>query len=293
MSGIFLSALSLILNSIFCQTLLSKLQHFTYEYLRHFSFIFSDNMVNHCCKFVPRIYCWILLSSTGLSRESDITQLAAYDGEEMFNEYVKPHQTISSKASEITGLTFCFQRNQMYHHGKPVDSKDLRSALLLFIDYLSQRNLPLLVGHNIAAFDNHVLQTKLHETNLLSEFKCIVKGCVDTLKLAKAQFSKQDVGNYKQQTLVSYLLGKTYDAHDAGEDVRSLHELLSSKLEYSSKDVFPFDLQRILQSHAPMIRESALSKALANRLSNCGLSYKHLQLAYKRDPVNGIRVVLS
>ena len=83
---------------------------------------------------------------------------------------------VSSSALDVTELTFSFQRNQMYHHGKPVDSKDLRSALLLFIDYLSQRNLPLLVGHNIAAFDNHVLQTKLHETNLLSEFKYIVKG---------------------------------------------------------------------------------------------------------------------
>ncbi|CAC5356263.1 unnamed protein product [Mytilus coruscus] len=48
------------------------------------------------------------LETTGLSRKSDITQLAAFDGTTVFNEYVSPREVISPKVSELTGLTFDF-----------------------------------------------------------------------------------------------------------------------------------------------------------------------------------------
>ena len=57
---------------------------------------------------------------------SHITQLAAFDGDETFNQYIVPGARISEKASTITGITFGFCDNQMYHHGNPVESKDIK-----------------------------------------------------------------------------------------------------------------------------------------------------------------------
>ncbi|XP_076071539.1 uncharacterized protein LOC143042917 [Mytilus galloprovincialis] len=59
------------------------------------------------------------LETTGISRKPDITQLAAFDGTTVFNKYISPREVISPKSSEITGLTFGFSCDQMYHHGKP------------------------------------------------------------------------------------------------------------------------------------------------------------------------------
>ncbi|CAC5383202.1 unnamed protein product [Mytilus coruscus] len=68
------------------------------------------------------------LGTTGLSRTSDITQISAYDGKNMLNLYVSPRQPISSKASDVTGITFSFERNQMYYHSVPVESVCIRKA---------------------------------------------------------------------------------------------------------------------------------------------------------------------
>ncbi|XP_021350881.1 uncharacterized protein LOC110448777 [Mizuhopecten yessoensis] len=232
------------------------------------------------------------LETTGLSRNSDITQLAAYDGSDIFNQYIMPCQKVSATASSITGLTYDFHSNQMYHHGKPVISKDVRVVLLDFIEYLSKKKKPILFGHNIAAYDVPVLLKKLQESHLLSEFLQHITGCIDTLKLARRKFSKSEVGNYKQQNLVSKLLGKEYDAHDASADVTSLHELLG-QLNYSEKDIFAFNVTALTDTFTPLMRASLITKPTARRLAQCGLCLRHLQLAFKRDTENGLRYVLS
>lgn len=45
---------------------------------------------------------------TGLLQSSDITQLSANHGKDSFNVYIDPHQPISQKATNITGLSYCF-----------------------------------------------------------------------------------------------------------------------------------------------------------------------------------------
>ena len=47
-------------------------------------------------------------SFLGLSRNADITQLAAYDGKNSFNQYVSPNQYISTSAAKITGISYSF-----------------------------------------------------------------------------------------------------------------------------------------------------------------------------------------
>ncbi|XP_063442586.1 uncharacterized protein LOC134722883 [Mytilus trossulus] len=98
------------------------------------------------------------LETTGLSRKSDLTQLAAFDGTTVFNEYVSPREVISPKSSEITGLTFDFSCDQMYHHGKPVKSRDKKdvfpfsSALLIdsYIPLIRASHITKLTGRRLA-----------------------------------------------------------------------------------------------------------------------------------------------
>ncbi|CAC5355730.1 unnamed protein product [Mytilus coruscus] len=222
--------------------------------------------------------------------KSDITQLAAFDGTTVFNEYVSPREVISPKVSELTGLTFDFSCDQMYHHGKPVESRDIQIVLLEFIDFISKKKKPILFGHNIAAFDIPILMNKLRQQSLLSEFMLHIYGCIDTIKLARRKFKTKDIGNHKQQTLVTKLLGIEYDAHNACADVTSLFQL--EHFEYSEKDVFPFNAALLTDSYIPLIRASHITKLTARRLAHSGLCLKHLQLAFNRDSENGLKSIL-
>lgn len=74
------------------------------------------------------------LETTGLSRNSDIIQLAAFDGKEELNIYISPSQEITKKASEITGLKYDFESGCMFSGGQGVECIDIRLALLKLID---------------------------------------------------------------------------------------------------------------------------------------------------------------
>ena len=65
---------------------------------------------------------------------------------------------------------------------------------------------PLLVGHNIIGFDIPVLYNRLREFQLCQAFMAHVKGCTNTLKIVRRTFTKAEVGNHKQETLVKKLL---------------------------------------------------------------------------------------
>lgn len=235
------------------------------------------------------------LETTGLSRTSDITQISAYDGTNMLNLYVSPRQSISSKASDVTGITFSFERNQMYCHGVPVESVCIRTALLQLIEMIQKKSRPVLVGHNIHSYDVPVLRNLLREFNLLSSFDNLIYGCIDTLKIAKREIPKADVQNYKQQTLVQKFLEIVYDAHNSEEDVRSLYKLFHLKLKQtcSGKDLFPFNYLSIVEGFSGVIVKKVISKDTARKLSCTGLSLHHLELAYKRNNDDGVKSIMQ
>jgi hypothetical protein len=52
-------------------------------------------------------------------------------------------------------------------------------------------------------------------------------------------FKKEDVGNYKQQNLAKKLIGKSYEAHDALEDVKSLHEFFCEQTSVHMQGYLP------------------------------------------------------
>lgn len=233
------------------------------------------------------------LETTGLSRSSDIIQLAAFDGKEELNVYISPCQQISKKASEITGLKYDFDSGCMFSSGSQVECVDIRLGLLKLIEYLSKREKTVLVGHNVLSFDIPILYRKLQEHNLLSEFLRHVTDCLDTLKLARKLFSKELVGNYKQQTLVQVLLGKSYQAHDALADVKNLFELFISKFTYKEMDAFPFNFHVLQKSFLPVVERKLISSASSRKLAYSGLGLDYLCLAYDRDSHVGVKSVLS
>ena len=234
------------------------------------------------------------IETTGLSRNSDIVQIAATDGVKTFNCFIAPRQPICAAASAITGLTFSEGNNQLYKNGKRVDCTAIHKGLLDFMAFLKSFRKPVLVGHNIISFDIPVLYNRLQEFQLCQAFMALVKGCIDTLKIARRTFTKAEVGNHKQETLVKKLLKKSYNAHDAQEDVNLLFELFTKKLDnYGAEDLYAFNYHAVLNSYKEMTSKKVLSVRSSQILAQAGIGLNHLRLAHKRDEKNGIRIILK
>ena len=77
--------------------------------------------------------------------------------------------------------------------------------------------------------------------------------------------------------------------NDACAIVSSLF-LLLDHLEYSEKDIFPFNATLLADSYNPLTRSVIISKPMARKLANCGLCLKHFKLAFDES---GLKSVLS
>ncbi|VDI70956.1 Hypothetical predicted protein [Mytilus galloprovincialis] len=190
--------------------------------------------------YSPFTYVVFDTETTDRGRNSGILQIAAGND---FNVYAQPRCEISDQASAVNMLRYDRGTNTMFHRGIPVTSKPIQEALLDFIEYLKKVPQSVLVGHNACNFDIPIVCNKMAEFKLFSEFSTHVFGFVDTLKISKRIFLESDVGNYKQENLVSKLLTNcTYQAHDAKEDVRVLTTLFTEKIQ---KEVLDEDLFHI------------------------------------------------
>ncbi|XP_063438315.1 uncharacterized protein LOC134719240 [Mytilus trossulus] len=234
------------------------------------------------------------LETTGLSRVSDITQIAAVHDKKLYQSYVLPRCDISFEASKVTGITCCLAKNKMYVHGKEVDTKSQYESLLDFIEFLKTIPNPILVGHNICNFDMAILSNKLKEFNLFSSFCNVTSGFLDTLKLAKRIFPRNEVDNYKQSTLILKYVGMEYSAHNATEDVQSLQHLFHKKMKNSCKHI---DLHSIYycsckSTYDSLVQNKTVSRDTCMRLAKNGISLSHLQIANSRD-ANGIKLLFQ
>ncbi|XP_033725277.1 uncharacterized protein LOC117315239 [Pecten maximus] len=233
------------------------------------------------------------LETTGFGY-CDITQIAASVGSSKYQSYVYPRCQISVEATKVTGMSHSIATNKLYLHGKEVQGKCIRTALLDFIDFLKEKDQPILVGHNIASFDVPILSRLLKEFGLHREFVRIVPAYIDTLKVARKVFSKEEVnGCYKQCNLVEVYLNIKYDAHVAVEDVNSLQQLFTVKLKdkCTDEDVYSITCKSCKESYTDVIKNKIVSKVICEKLSKDGIALQHLQLANRRDP-NGLRVIL-
>ncbi|XP_063436637.1 uncharacterized protein LOC134718075, partial [Mytilus trossulus] len=234
------------------------------------------------------------LETTGLSRVSDITQIAAVHDTKLYQSYVLPRCDISFEASKVTGITCCLAKNKMYVHGKEVDTKSQYESLLDFIEFLKTIPNPILVGHNICNFDMAILSNKLKEFNLFSSFCNVTSGFLDTLKLAKRIFPRNEVDNYKQSTLILKYVGMEYSAQNATEDVQSLQHLFHQKMKNNCKhiDLHSIYYCRCKSTYDSLVQNKTVSRDTCMRLAKNGISLSHLQIANSRD-ANGIKLLFQ
>ncbi|XP_076102353.1 uncharacterized protein LOC143071724 isoform X2 [Mytilus galloprovincialis] len=243
------------------------------------------------------------LETTGLSRSSDIIQLAACSKDSTFDTYILPSQPISKEATNITKITV--RGNNMLYNSKPVNFKYPHQALTDFITFLSEFSCkPILVGHNIKRFDCHILYNALRFYNMYSEFCSHIIGFVDSLDVFKHVVP--GLSSYSQTNLVDTLLDETYAAHNALEDTRLLFRLITctSQGNVISDNITDFIFssnyphnchmhQDNLTTFSEAINCKALSKATALKAARSNLRLCHLQLSIERNGLDGLRALLS
>ncbi|XP_029909081.1 uncharacterized protein LOC115360351 [Myripristis murdjan] len=165
------------------------------------------------------------LETTGLGPSCEIVQLAAVSGGHSLNLYTIPRCQMQPGAARVTG--FRVRRQRLYLHRRPVLTNSLKEVLVSFIAFLHMFGRPLLVGHNIRRFDCLVLARVLDELDLRAKFQSSVSGCLDTLPVAREMLKDHGLQSFRQENLVREVLGLSYKAHDALEDVRALQMLYS------------------------------------------------------------------
>lgn len=234
------------------------------------------------------------LETTGFGTNADIVQIAAVSGDRSYSAYVIPKKRMSVQASQVTKIEV--RGSKLFHHGQEVSVVTLKDALLGFKGFVEDLNSPLLLGHNIAAFDIPILCNNFRKLNI--SYATSFKGCVDTLTLARKLYEKgKDVSDHKQSTLVSELLHETYDAHNALADVAALQKLYVTKLKPPSSVLqellFHINTHICLPSVKVLTDKKILSKALASRMCKSGLALPHLKLAFQRGGDDGVRSLLK
>jgi len=148
---------------------------------------------------------------------------------------VKPKKPIPGEVTKITGLTY--ENQQMFLHGKRVESVSLHECLKDFCAFLKGDMPCLLIGHNAGKFDCPVLFLAAQSVEMLDELKAHVAGFLDTLPLFRREFPNQC--SYSQPSLVKRFLNKSYDAHNAVNDVKMLKKLVDY-VEFDWGKIQPF-----------------------------------------------------
>ncbi|CAG2215503.1 unnamed protein product [Mytilus edulis] len=143
-----------------------------------------------------------------------------------YHSFVLPSCQVTPKAAEITGITF--ENGQLLFKGNVMPAVGIKKYLNDFISFLDKSHNNVIIGHNICNYDCMVLYTALEKCSLLDKFMTSVSGFVDTLLLFKS--SHPDLSSYSQPYLFQTLLGQTYDAHRADEDVDALYTLVNKLL---------------------------------------------------------------
>ncbi|XP_033759588.1 uncharacterized protein LOC117341837 [Pecten maximus] len=231
-----------------------------------------------------------------------ITQIAAVglENDAIFNTYIIPKIPIRETAMEVTGIVVT--AGKMTVHGKCVDAEDITSGLLKFLNWLQTYQNVILVAHNGRKFDFPVLMNTVKSLKQSKMLFQSVEGCIDSLSVFKKVFPGQT--NYKQETLMSSILGQTYGAHDAKEDILAL-SLLLKEAKLSKSETLSFSFSPIAQhalrfsaekaKNVPslhhLIAQGILKHATAENFAGSGLNFQHLKKNFQRDGEDGLRAI--
>ena len=195
---------------------------------------------------------------------------------------------------------------QLILHGVQLDSVSADQGILNFITWLKQFTQPLLIGHNIRSFDTRVLQNTLTKTDMVGEMEDVVYGFVDSLPMFRSVFGK-DRKCFSQESLVKDVLGATYEAHNAIEDVTYLQKVvkkMSFAIECFQANSFTmvyvknraeYNANKALnlRTFFPVITAKLMSENMAAKAAGSGLKLSHLGLAFQRGETEGLAQLLK
>ncbi|XP_062592816.1 uncharacterized protein LOC134254308, partial [Saccostrea cucullata] len=246
------------------------------------------------------------LESTGLARSSHITQIAAVHGNERFSTFVMPEIPMTAKAAEVTGIRIINQK--MYSHGVQVSALKLSAAIDALLDFFSKfQSKVVLIGHNLKSFDCHLFLNALESCSKTEAFSHCIAGFVDTRLLFK--IFDPTLKSYSQESIFKEYTLSNYNAHDAVEDVLALKTLVetvdidicsaqfsAATFSFSSalrSHLYCLEKQKNCPSLEHLVKDRVISRSMVNKIAGSGLNYRYLQLAYYRNPSEGILNLLS
>ena len=237
-----------------------------------------------------------------IAADTEICQIAATDGSDEFNVYIIPKRYITSGASAVNKLRK--KRGKLYNGKQRVDAVYLNQGLTRFLEWLTLRVPCLLIAHNGKSFDAKHLLNALASCNKSYEFSQKVLGFSDSLTAFRERFPERKT--YTQTDLAKDLIGATYNAHNAHDDARMLHKLVS---KYISDDLllkhsFTVSWYRDYLAHCrmtqenmeclrPIIKAGKLSEGMAAKIAGSGLTMCHMQSAYQNGGKENLCDVLS
>lgn len=244
------------------------------------------------------------IETTSLSLDCDIIQISAKYENNIFNVYIVPSKPIAKGAAKVTGLSMSC--GQLCYKGKPINAIAPFESAKAFLDWLDNiGDEIILYGHNCRLFDCPRLLRLLQRYGLLNTFSDRVLGFVDTLSLFRDLVPGQP--SYRQEALIGRLLGKSYEAHNALEDVRGLSDLLHhvspetdrhlkhsfttlAALEYLQYSILVNKTSKTLQV---LVSQGVLSKGMAHKAAQTGISLADISEAFHKQPENGVTRLFS
>ncbi|XP_072911718.1 protein PML-like isoform X1 [Hemitrygon akajei] len=214
----------------------------------------------------------------------DMVQLSAVSGEKTFNEYILPRMPMLVGIPTDSG--FQMVNGVLYQHGEAKPACSLQDAMVSFLRFLQQLDLPLLVGHRIWTHDCQILCEAWEGLRMKDRFAKHMSGFLDTLWLAKKVLPKSEVSNFRLTHLMEVLVGE-----QVVPDVQALQKLYSALnptlhlAEDSQFTLYQLECRRSLQ---PLVDQEVVSQLIADKLAFAEISLNILELAYQSDRKSGL-----
>ncbi|XP_053391964.1 DNA polymerase III PolC-type-like [Mercenaria mercenaria] len=262
------------------------------------------------CDMENSVIVFYDIETTSLDASAEIVQLSACTDGSCFNRYILPHRDFNRKSSEITGLTveMINGHRSLCKAGKTLPSTTLHAALNEFIDWLNSLKYEkvILAAHNGKSFDMRLLIQAVQKEGRLNALSVSVYGFVDTLHMLRSV--RKDKQSLSLANYYERVFHESFDAHDSSADVSARmrlfnHEKLNNKInEFVLKfrqAVSYLENVKVVKGNRNEIQslmcgdKKVISKFMAHKIAESGLSYNHLKLAFLRDSVNGLKHVLS
>ena len=251
-----------------------------------------------------------------------------------FSRFTTPTKEISPYASRVNKFktTWVGGKKILYRGGSPLQTVPLRECLRLFVDFLedSKRSNScdkiVLIGHNSASFDTHILLRALQDNSpeLLQKMNELNVHFADSLVLFrnlikdKHEALKQDDGSFvkiNQGSLYKHLFGTDFQCHDALEDVKALNKILfksslhlspstivnkSGTMELNSaiEEMNYLDKSHVLmKSFNGVISDSSqggvMKKSIAKKLADSSIGHHHVNQLFKAQGEQGLLAILA